>query len=81
MRAVIYARHSSDLRRRALIEDPIEVCCRYIERQPGWRLTQTYADAAISGSSTLMRGNFQTLLAGALVQAGVGRSFSSTTTR
>ena len=68
MRAVIYARYSSDLQRQASIEDQIEVCRRYIERQPGWRLTQTYDDAAISGSSTLMRPGFQKLLSDA--QAG-----------
>ena len=42
MRAVIYARYSSDLQREASIEDQIEVCRRYIERQ-GWTLTRVIA--------------------------------------
>ena len=35
MRAVIYARYSSENQRDASIDDQIEVCRRYIERQ-GW---------------------------------------------
>ncbi|MCB5946096.1 recombinase family protein, partial [Acidocella sp. KAb 2-4] len=41
MRAVIYARYSSDQQRAASIADQIEVCRRYIERQ-GWVLTGSY---------------------------------------
>ena len=38
MRAVIYARYSSDNQREASIDDQVEVCRRYIEQQ-GWTLS------------------------------------------
>ena len=50
MRAVIYARYSSDNQRDASIEDQIEVCRRYAERQ-GWTVVEVYADRALSGAS------------------------------
>jgi DNA invertase Pin-like site-specific DNA recombinase len=50
MRAVIYARYSSDHQREASIEDQVEVCRRYIERQ-GWTVVEVYADRALSGAS------------------------------
>ncbi len=50
MRAVIYARYSSDNQREASIEDQIEICRRYIDRQ-GWTLVQNYKDRALSGAS------------------------------
>ena len=60
MRAVIYARYSSDLQSEASIDDQIEVCRRYaVER--GWRITDAYTDAAISGASRF-RPAFQKLL-------------------
>jgi site-specific DNA recombinase len=63
MRAVIYARYSTDNQRVESIEDQFEVCRRYIVRM-GWTLTGTYDDAAISGSSRFRPG-FQRLLADA----------------
>jgi site-specific DNA recombinase len=60
MRAVIYARYSSDLQREASIEDQIEVCRRYVEAQ-GWTTVGTYRDAAISGASRFRPG-FQKLI-------------------
>ena len=63
MRAVIYARYSSDLQRAASIEDQIEVCRRYAAER-GWTIIRTYADAAISGASRF-RPAFQNLLADA----------------
>ena len=46
MRAVIYARYSSDLESAASIEDQIEVCRRYAKRQ-GWQVTGVFTDRAI----------------------------------
>jgi DNA invertase Pin-like site-specific DNA recombinase len=63
MRAVIYARYSSDLQREASIEDQIEVCRRYAEGQ-GWDVIGRYTDAAISGASRFRPG-FQKLVADA----------------
>lgn len=60
MRAVIYARYSSENQRAASIEDQIEVCRRFIDRQ-GWTLTRVYKDAAMSGSSRF-RPDYQKLL-------------------
>ena len=63
LRAVIYARYSSDLQRQESIEDQIEVCRRYAEGL-GWSVVEHYTDAAISGSSRF-RPAFQKLLADA----------------
>jgi DNA invertase Pin-like site-specific DNA recombinase len=64
MRAVIYARYSSENQREASIEDQIEICRRYIVQQ-GWTHTQTYDDRAASGASTRLRPGFQRMLADA----------------
>jgi DNA invertase Pin-like site-specific DNA recombinase len=61
MRAVIYARYSSDQQRTASIADQVEVCRRYAERQ-GWDVIHIYDDAALSGASTLTRPGFQRLM-------------------
>ena len=50
LRAAIYSRYSSENQREASIEEQLEVCRRYIDRQ-GWQLVETYTDAAISGAS------------------------------
>ena len=63
MRAVIYARYSSENQRAASIEDQLEICRRYVARK-GWQVTATYDDAAMSGSSRFRPG-FQRLLADA----------------
>ena len=62
MRAVIYARYSSENQREASIDDQIEVCRRLIERQ-GWQLTETYADRSISGANAANRLAFQKMIA------------------
>ena len=63
MRAVIYARYSSDLQRDASMEDQIRLCKERIARE-GWTLVQVYRDAAISGGTTLRPG-YQAMLEGA----------------
>ena len=60
MRAVIYARYSTDLQREASIEDQVRICGKRIS-QEGWQLTATYSDAASSGASRLRPG-YQKLL-------------------
>ena len=63
MRAVVYARYSSENQRDASIEDQIEVCRRYIQQQQ-WTLLRSYADRAISGASD-QRPGYQQMLADA----------------
>src|SRR5262249_24929644 len=63
MRAVIYARYSTDLQREASIEDQVRICRQRIDRE-GWTLVATYSDAATSGASRL-RSGYQKLLEGA----------------
>ena len=65
MRAVIYARYSSDNQREASIEDQIEICRRYIDRH-GWTLVRAYHDRALSGASD-QRPAYQQMLADAEV--------------
>jgi DNA invertase Pin-like site-specific DNA recombinase len=60
MRAVIYARYSTDLQREASIDDQVRVCRQRIKRE-GWKLGATYSDAARSGASRLRPG-YQKLL-------------------
>jgi DNA invertase Pin-like site-specific DNA recombinase len=60
MRAVIYARYSTDLQREASIKDQVRACRQRIERE-GWTLLATYSDAASSGASRLRPG-YQKLL-------------------
>ena len=66
MRAVIYARYSSDNQREASIEDQIEICRRYIDRH-GWTLVRAYHDRALSGASD-QRPAYQQMLADAEVK-------------
>jgi site-specific DNA recombinase len=61
MRAVIYARYSSENQREASIEDQVRTCKSRIETE-GWAFVTTYADYAQSGASHLRPG-YQKLLA------------------
>ena len=61
MRAVIYARYSSENQREASIEDQVRTCKSRIETE-GWVFVTTYADYATSGASHLRPG-YQKLLA------------------
>jgi DNA invertase Pin-like site-specific DNA recombinase len=63
MRAVIYARYSTENQRAASIEDQLEICRRGAARM-GWTVVETYEDAAISGGGRFRPG-FQRLRADA----------------
>lgn len=65
MRAVIYARYSSENQREASIDDQIEVCRRYIDQQQ-WTCVTSYADRALSGASE-RRPEYQRMIADAEV--------------
>ncbi len=55
MRAVIYARYSSDNQNEASIEDQVHQCRGRIDRE-AWTLVEIYSDAALSGATTLRPG-------------------------
>jgi site-specific DNA recombinase len=61
MRAVIYARYSSDLQRAASIADQVRDCHIYASRQ-SHSVIGSYEDYAISGASTLTRSGLTALL-------------------
>ena len=63
MRAVIYARYSSDQQREASIEDQTRLCKERIAKE-GWTLVQVYRNSAMSGATTLRPG-YQAMLEGA----------------
>ncbi len=50
LRAVVYARYSTNLQREDSIEGQVEVCPRVIDRQ-GWTFARAYDDRAMSGST------------------------------
>ncbi len=60
LRAVIYARFSTDMQRDASIDDQIRSCRDYAARQ-GLEVVEVYSDKATSGAS-LMRSGIQKLL-------------------
>jgi site-specific DNA recombinase len=60
LKAVVYARFSSDLQAPASIEDQIRLCRKRIE-QEGWDYRHAYTDRAMSGASAL-RPAYQALL-------------------
>jgi site-specific DNA recombinase len=61
IRAVIYARFSTDLQNEKSIDDQIALCRIYAERA-GLSIVDTYADRAKSGSSTIDRQAWQKLM-------------------
>lgn len=64
LRAVIYARYSSDLQRDASIEDQVRLCREHAE-QNGFTVQNCYSDHGVSGAS-LLRPGIQALLQDAL---------------
>jgi site-specific DNA recombinase len=60
MRAVIYARYSTDLQSASSIDDQVRLCRERLERD-GHELVQVYNDRAVSGAS-LMRPGIQLLM-------------------
>ena len=60
MRAVIYARYSTDLQSASSIDDQVRLCRERIERD-GHDVVQVYSDRAMSGA-TLLRPGIQTLI-------------------
>jgi DNA invertase Pin-like site-specific DNA recombinase len=63
LRAVIYARYSSENQSEASIDDQISLCRERIFSE-GWTLINTLCDAAISGATTT-RAGYQALIEGA----------------
>lgn len=64
MRVATYARYSSDNQRAASISDQQRICHEEVRRN-GWRVVADFTDAALSGSSLLLRPVIQALLRGA----------------
>ena len=60
MRAVIYARYSTDLQSTSSIDDQVRLCRERVE-QDGHELVQVYSDRAVSGA-TLIRNGIQLLM-------------------
>ena len=57
-RVALYARYSSDNQREASIVDQFRLCEEHALRE-GWQVAGSYQDAAISGSSTILRHGIQ----------------------
>ncbi|WP_082554602.1 recombinase family protein [Caulobacter sp. Root1455] len=64
-RVAIYARYSDDKQSAHSIEDQVRICRLHADKQD-WRVVSTYSDAAISGSTVILRPGVQALLRDAL---------------
>ena len=62
MRAVIYARYSSDLQKQSSIDDQLSICRERAQRE-GWTIVGNYTDRAASGANILNRPGMHALLA------------------
>ena len=60
MRAVIYARYSTDLQSASSIDDQVRLCRERMQRD-GHELVKVYSDRAVSGA-TLIRPGIQLLM-------------------
>ncbi len=63
----IYARYSSDHQRDASIDDQVRLCRERALRE-GWTLGPVYSDAAISGSSLILRPSIQQMMQDAMAK-------------
>src|ERR1700730_12715049 len=63
-RIAIYARYSTDLQSPTSIEDQIQLCRAYADRQ-GWVVVATHHDAALSGFGVEQRPGYRQLVAAA----------------
>jgi Site-specific recombinases, DNA invertase Pin homologs len=63
-RVALYARYSTENQREASIEDQLRLCRERAQRE-GWQIIETYADAAISGASMILRPGIKSVLADA----------------
>ncbi|AOF89807.1 hypothetical protein BSY16_3593 [Sinorhizobium sp. RAC02] len=59
---VVSVRYSTDRQDEVSIETQIELGKTFVEKQ-GWKLVETYSDAAVSGTSFMLRPGIQQLLA------------------
>ena len=64
LRAAIYARFSSEHQHSESIEAQVAECTAYCQRK-GYMIVRTYADEALSGTSTAKRVSYNTMLADA----------------
>ncbi|WP_231874974.1 recombinase family protein [Acetobacter cerevisiae] len=61
LKAVLYARYSSDLQNPGSIDDQLRLCRELAERQ-GWEIVGLYHDEAVSGASLQGRDGLQRLM-------------------
>jgi DNA invertase Pin-like site-specific DNA recombinase len=64
-RVALYARYSDDKQSANSIEDQFRICRMHADKQ-GWKIVETYSDAAISGSTVIFRPGVQALIRDAL---------------